>query len=321
MAPALSIAICTHNRVDMVKQLIATLLPQTQAAGVRLIVVDSASLTPVATMLPEFAAVDLLDMIRLDQPGVSIARNAALEHARTPWLGFIDDDEIPAADWVQQALSLIGRLPSDCAACGGNVRPKWPGAVAPSPSRRWRDYLSIIDRAGEFDQSGAPSFGIGHSIVRTKALKSVGGFDFRLGRDGKSLLSGEESLLIDKLILAGWRIWHSDQMVVDHIISEERLERGWAIERAYWEGVSTIRRMSITAPNDVGRVARMVRLKALGLRPLVRLLGSFQDCDLRLAYAKGVLQENAGGITAAAGKPAAPLGALDGAVTNEPRAH
>jgi glycosyltransferase involved in cell wall biosynthesis len=310
MPAPLSIAICTHNRPDYLLALVEALLPQTRPHDVPILVIDSASTPPASTVLNRLAqSAPTVISVRLDQPGVSRARNMAFQIATTPWIGFIDDDEIPAPDWVDQALALIRRLPDSCAACGGNVLPRWPAGADPQLSRRWRDFLSIIEQVGEFDQSARPTFGGGHSLIRIAALAQVSGFDERLGRDGTSLLSGEEALLIDGLIKAGWQVWHSDRIRVDHIIEPERLQRSWVLDRAFWEGVSTMRRMSIAAPAAAREKARSARNKSWLLRPLAALLPSQLGWDIRLAFARGMLAEAEGrpsASTAGRRKPAPP---------------
>ena len=186
--PELTLAICTHNRPDTFGGLLQCLGPQAAALGIGIIVVDSASEPDAAARVAALVAVHPhVRLVRMDVPGVSIARNAALAAAETPWLGFLDDDELVPDDWVEQALALCRRLPADCGACGGNVLPTWPdGRTMPKLGWRWRQYLSMVEQAGEFDQSAKPHFVIGHGLIRVEAVRGVGGFDNRLGRDGAS---------------------------------------------------------------------------------------------------------------------------------------
>jgi glycosyltransferase involved in cell wall biosynthesis len=171
----LSIAVCTHNRPQGVEELIGILQPQIAGLAVELIVVDSASNAEVATQLREMtAAAPQTRLIRLDVAGVSAARNAGLQIAKAAWIAYIDDDEIPPADWVFQLRQLAARLPPECAACGGNVLPVFPAGMVPELSGRWLDYLSTVDLEGEFDQTAAPRFPIGHSLARAQVLRDIG---------------------------------------------------------------------------------------------------------------------------------------------------
>lgn len=287
----LSIVVCTHNRPRGVEELIGILQPQIAGHAIELIVVDSASSSEAALRLREMTiGVSQCKLIRLDSPGVSAARNAGLYGAAAAWIAYIDDDEIPPADWVFRLRRLIERLPADCAACGGNVLPVLPAGTTCKMTPRWLDYLSTIDRAGEFDQTASPRFGIGHSVVRASALKGVGGFDPRLGRDGCTLLSGEEVLLLAQLNARGWKIWHSGRIEVGHKIPAERLQRRWVLERAFWEGVTAVRVLSIQSPEELPRLAIRAAVKRPVLAAAAAIVRRFLDADLRLAFTQGVAE-------------------------------
>lgn len=291
MEQPLCVVVCTHNRPEAAIALAHSLQPTLTALGIKLAVVDSASKPRAAEMLADAFRDTPTHLIRLDQPGVSLARNAGLAWADTEWLAFIDDDELAPPDWGEALIALCARLPDDCAACGGNVVPRWPDANERNLCDRWLDYLSIIRQKGEFDQTKQHRFGIGHSIVRTRAVRAVGGFNLGLGRRGTTLISGEESLLVEQLILAGWTIWHSDAIEVEHSIPLERLSLDWGIKRAYWEGRSQVRILGICDVSAQGRLLRAARLK----QPLLRVLSTVvksQDMLLRMAFVSGVRAED-----------------------------
>ncbi len=293
--PLLTVAVCTHNRPHLLDQLLSVLLPQLAPLRIRLVVVDSASYPP-AVPRAEYAARygDLLTLVRLDAAGISRARNTALHECRTPWIGYIDDDELPSPGWAQKALQLVERLPTACAACSGNVAPKWPGATPPAVGQRWLAYLSMLNRQGEFDQKRKTRFGIGHSVIRRDALLAAGEFDTSLGRHGTSLLSGEESHLVEVLLRCGWQIWHSDTIQVDHIVEPERLERSWARERAYWEGISITRRAQLGDFAWPWWIVASAYLKVALLSMIVSYVNERTELDLVLAYAQGVLHGHTG---------------------------
>ena len=290
-----SIVVCTHNRPASAARLIAELVRQIRPLPVELIVVDSASNPPnrraLAETLVNFSEVRLVQM---EEKGVSLARNAGLNAARAQWVAFIDDDEMPDPDWTVEALALIQRLPENCAACGGVVRPdltlKASSENCDDIGPRWRAYLGEMIREGEFDQTDNPQFGIGHSVVRVSAIQQIGGFNLSLGRDGVSLLSGEEVLLVIQLNAHGWRIWHSSRIAVTHEIESDRLERHWARDRAYWEGVSTARIQMITRSFEL-RSVFIVVFKTMLLFMALPFGKAHQELDLRAAFNRGFIVE------------------------------
>jgi GT2 family glycosyltransferase len=287
-----SIVICTHNRSRQLAELVCTLTSQAASAPVEILVVDSASAPDHAEAVSAAVrASPHARSVRLDQKGSSLARNAGVEQAQGAWVAFIDDDETPAPAWVDEVCALARRLPDDCAACGGVVQPILRGRPLPELGRRWRAYLGAFERSGEFDQTFDPQFGGGHSLVRVAAIKLVGGFDPRLGRSGETLLSGEEVLLLRQLSAAGWRIWHSDRIRVEHEIEPERFKRSWVRRRAYWEGVSTARILQIVDPREMSRRSAAAALKSLPLALSAVVLPLRREVDLRLAFNAGLVSE------------------------------
>ena len=293
-AADVTVAVCTHNRPQQLARLLAGIADELAGLGVEILVVDRSIKTNAARVVrDQVARYPNVRYCRTGVAGVSLARNVALAAATKTWLAFIDDDELPEPGWPEAMIALLRRLPPNCAGCGGNVVPAWrPQQAMPEIGRRWLGYLSMISQAGEFDQTAAPQFGIGHSVMRVDAIKAVGGFDLRLGRDGDSLMSGEEVLLLEQLVARGWRIWHSDRLSVQHTIDAERLERSWALRRAFWEGVSIGRVQSIMETRGfVWRMAALA-LRTLVLTMLHMCLGRRFELDLRCSLARGLFQES-----------------------------
>jgi len=288
---ALSIIVCTHNRPETLEQLLAILRPQIAEQPVEVIVVDSASQPAAAARVRELIeGQGGMRLIRLDVPGLSLARNAGVKAVKADWIGFIDDDELPTADWVELARALIARLPNDCAVCGGNVLPVAAEGAMPAIGPKWMAYLSTIDHEGEFDQTDNLACGLGHSLVRRKSLESLGGFDPTLGRSGASLLSGEDVLMLNRLIDAGWRIWHSDCLKVGHVIEPERLTKAWVRKRAYWEGVSVARILHLQDPKALYAATAKIFFVTPALALLNLLTPDYKEFGLRYAYAVGFLK-------------------------------
>ena len=300
---ALSILVCTHNRSDLAARLLAVLIPQMEQHPVELIVVDSASeeahRVALAITLEQYPDASLR-LVQMEEKGLSLARNAGLDIAQAPWVGCIDDDEVPSPDWVVEALALIGRLPEDCGACGGVVRPDFQSHADGNPTseigQRWRNFLGEITMDGEFDQTEHPKFGAGHSLLRLSAVRQAGCFNRALGRDGKSLLSGEEVLLLIQLKSLGWRIWHSSRIWVLHDIEPDRLERRWARDRSYWEGVSSARIRRISGEKHPLLPAFAAALKTIPLIAMAPFAPARLEADMRIAFNKGLVFETFRGL-------------------------
>ncbi|MDX2276370.1 MAG: glycosyltransferase family 2 protein [Hyphomonadaceae bacterium] len=287
----ISIAMCTHNRADLYEQCMQALMPQL-GPEFEIFVVDSASEPSAAARIAEVAAkYQNVTFIRLDQPGLSLARNAALKRATGEWLATIDDDAAPAPNWAETALALTSKMTDDYAIIGGAVRPIYPPGTSPKLGPRWRQLISAVEMDEEYDQTDRPLIVAANLCFRRSALNEIGGFPENLGRVGKSLLSGEDKLCVNRLLGLGKRIWYSGKLSVGHHIQPERLERKWPRKRAYWDGRSDRRIEHMLGEKPSAARAASIFVKLIALSPLYFFAGE-GEFDLRFWYNLGWLQEN-----------------------------
>ena len=69
---------------------------------------------------------------------------------------------------------------------------------------------------------------------------TTGAFSETLGRTGASLLSYEDTAMIERVVASGWEVWLRPSAVVDHTVSAERC-RGAYWRRSWWNGISRAR--------------------------------------------------------------------------------
>src|ERR1700753_4234662 len=101
----LTVCICSHNRPGYVRDCLAGLRRQTvPRENFAILVVDSGSSAAEATELAVLAESHEARLVRLDQTGLSRARNAGAWATRTPFIAYIDDDAIPAPNWISAIL-------------------------------------------------------------------------------------------------------------------------------------------------------------------------------------------------------------------------
>ena len=107
---------------------------------------------------------------------------------------------------------------------GGTCRPQFETARPGWLSERLLQFAGITrigSSAREARTSAEYPFGA-NICFRRDALVQAGGFAEELGRSGQSLLSGEESAVIDRLRTLGWLVWLEPGAVVDHTVAAER---------------------------------------------------------------------------------------------------
>jgi glycosyltransferase involved in cell wall biosynthesis len=296
----LTVCICTRDRPRYVRDCLDGLRRQTVAHDrFTVLVVDSASSPASAAELADLAADYGARLIRLEQMGISLARNAGAWATRTQFIAYIDDDAIPAPDWVETILQAViqpGRRP---ALIGGRILPKWEVPLPAWWPDALRGVLSIIEHegAGEYRTAAVPTglepYGA-NMVVHVLSLLAAGGFGSAAGRYGQSLLSDEEVQLAWMLQDAGYSVRYDSRITVYHQIQVRRMEPAWLLSRLYWQGASTVlTRRLLQRPAAVWReVPRRLAVACL-LAPAA-LIPSQSTALLwarwRLAYATGFIK-------------------------------
>lgn len=289
---ALSVAICTHNRASDVFECLSALAPQIGDSAIEVLVVDSGSRDDErALLIKHTSRFHFVTLKRINEPGLSRARNLAISAVTGEWIAFLDDDAIPAADWLAHALRLANSAAPHCAIIAGNVLPIFPAAMEPTLGKRWLQMLSTVSQHGESDQTETASVVGANVMFRRMLLLQAGGFAINLGRYGESLLSGEEKLLEKQLVTAGWRIWGSDKLVAGHKISAERLTSKWIEKRAYWDGISD-RRIDALMNLSPGYLKVLKAAVSIAiLSPLQFVAPARHELPIRLRYNLGWMRE------------------------------
>lgn len=293
--------ICTHDRPGYLRDCLEGLRRQTVGADrFDILIVDSASTgdapAQIVRLVAEAANTRLL---RVERPGVSFARNAGAEAARGRYIAYIDDDAIPAPDWIERILVAIAATDPSPALIGGRILPRWEAPLPAWWPPQLRGTLSIIEfeGCGEYRTAALPPglepYGA-NMVVHVPTLLAIGGFGRYSGRVGKALLSDEEVQLAWRLQAAGFSARYDPRIVVQHQIQAPRLTPRWLLSRLYWQGVSTVltRRLLGNGGAVWRELPRRLAVAAL-LAPfalLPRRSTRLVPCRWRLAYAAGFLR-------------------------------
>jgi len=297
----ITVCICTHDRPHYLRDCLDGLGRQTVGAErFDIVVVDSASTGDGPLQLASLVAkTKNARLLRVERPGVSFARNAGARAAESAYVAYLDDDAVPATDWVENVLAALREGDRPPALIGGRIVPRWE---APLPSwwpARLRGALSIIEHEGrgEYRTSALPldlePYGA-NIVVHVPTLLAMGGFGPHSGRIGKALLSDEEVQLAWRMQAAGYSARYDSRIVVYHQIQATRLNPGWLLSRLYWQGVSAVatRRLLGRAHEVWRELPRRLAVAAL-LAPLAvlpRHSTHLINCRWRLAYSAGFIR-------------------------------
>ncbi|CAH2604770.1 Glycosyltransferase family 2 protein [Rhodovastum atsumiense] len=299
-APA-TVVVCTHDRPDYLRTCLDSL--GAQSAALPVLVVDSASPPEAATRIAALARAAGARLLRLDRPGLSRARNAALAAVETGWIAFLDDDARAEPGWAVALAEAIATLPDSAAGLGGRILPLWE---APCPDWWPPELVPALtvlewDRPGRLGDGELPAhvepYGA-NMAFRTASLRDLGGFPESLGRVGTRLLSAEEAWVIRRLLRNGHSVHYHPALAVRHSIQAVRLSRDWLLARQYWSGLSeAVMAGSLGEAAAVRRKAfRMAALLALRTPLLAVRRNGVEGMRLRcsLRFAMGYLRGAAG---------------------------
>ncbi len=295
--PQISAIICTHNRAAYLGAAIDSLLAQS-FSSFELIVVDNAS-TDATRQVVASRANPNLRYIYEPVTGLSVARNTGAKLARAEILAYLDDDAVASPNWLS-ALHAAYQANPQLAIAGGRVTLLWAeGNIPPSwLSPNLSGNLGAYDLGAEMrliDQPGQTPRGLNYSI-RRQFLEQAGGFDLKLGRVGKNLLSNEELHMTELALEQGWQVAYLPDAHVAHHVAPERLNRAWFLSRGWWQGISECYREQLAGRSGLGQFNRGGERM---LRGLYRSLKYFRDPAEsfdNFAYAYGQI----GYLTAAA---------------------
>jgi succinoglycan biosynthesis protein ExoM len=227
------IAICigTYKRCELLGELLAGISRLTfskePAPQIEIVVVDN---DPSKTAQNVCAAVELrwpVKYVAEERRGITFVRNRAVQEAGdVDFIAFIDDDEMPTPQWLDELLSTQRRFGADVVS--GPVVPKFAPGVA-----EWVKASDLFHR---------PSFPTGHSLdkcfagnvlVRREVFLLVPAFDDRFKLSG-----GEDTQFFLRVRKTGHSIVWSQEAAVHESVPKERANFAWILRRGYQSGNS-----------------------------------------------------------------------------------
>ncbi|NEQ45894.1 MAG: glycosyltransferase family 2 protein [Leptolyngbya sp. SIOISBB] len=238
--PRISAIICTHNRDEYLGAAIDSLLDQ-DCDAYEVIVVDNASTDETRTVVEARLAHPRLQYIYEATLGLSTARNAGAQAAQGEILAYLDDDAEASRGWLKALIEIYDQN-SQVAIAGGRVTLIWPENQTPPNwlSVNMTGNLGAYDLGNEITyitQPGLTPRGLNYSI-KADFLDKIGGFDTKLGRVGKNLLSNEELYMTEKALQQGYQVAYLPHALVAHNVAPGRLAPAWFMSRSWWQGIS-----------------------------------------------------------------------------------
>ncbi|NET33859.1 MAG: glycosyltransferase [Cyanothece sp. SIO1E1] len=233
-----TVAICTYNGEALLPNLLDKLRLQSQTDHFTwdIVVIDNNSTDHTADVIRRYqsdwpATIPLRYYFEPRQ-GLAFARRHAIRVTPSPLIGFLDDDTLPATDWVSSAYEF-GQQHPKAGAYGGQNHGDYEIAP-PANFERIACCLAIIERGHQafqyHPQRGVLPAGAG-LVVRTQVWRDfVSNQPVLAGVCAKSLSTkGEDVETLSYIRHAGWQIWYNPAMHLYHHIPKERLDAGYLL--------------------------------------------------------------------------------------------
>lgn len=251
-----SVAICTYNGERRLPDVLAALQQQIDLDGLtwELIVVDNNSNDATAQVVESFQAnwpahVSLRYAFEQRQ-GAGFARHHAARIARSQLIGFLDDDNVPAPDWIRAAYQF-GQEHPEAGVYGSRIRGDFE--TAPPPHfERIQAFLALTERGSQpllYEPSQKilpPSAGM---VVRRQVwLDNVPEEQVLSGPTSSNILAGEDLEAILHIQKAGWQVWYNPAMRVQHKIPSGRLQLDYLKKLFRGIGLSRYRTRMLSFP-------------------------------------------------------------------------
>lgn len=251
----LTVAIPTYNSATRLPQVLEALCHQnnTEQIAWEIIIIDNNSRDNTAQVIKDYQSnwsenYPLKYYLEKRQ-GPAFARVRAIQEAKGTYVAFLDDDNIPAPDWIAAAYEFWNNHPQ-AGAFSGQIH----GEFEVNPPENFKQiaaFLAIREpgpKAFMFDPDNLqlpPSAGL---VVRRQAWQdAVPNTPKIAGTQKEALVRGEDYEVLLYLHKAGWEIWYNPAMHINHLIPSWRLERDYLLSLARACGLATCQLRMINA--------------------------------------------------------------------------
>ncbi len=247
-----TVAIRTYNGEQRIGEILERLKAQTQTDDIEweVVVVDNNSCDRTAAIInthrETWPSHSQLHYFLETRQGASYARARCIQEAQSDLVGFLDDDNYPADDWVFQAYQFGQNYPQ-AGAYSGQIHGEYE--VTPPPNfQRIANFIPIIERGQKplcytsykYARKKVYPPGAGLVIRKQVWLDTVPQKLVLQGPVGTSLTAkGEDIEALTYIATAGWEIWYNPQMHIYHHIPKSRFERDYLIK--FFKGVGLSR--------------------------------------------------------------------------------
>ncbi|MEX2463333.1 MAG: glycosyltransferase [Balneolaceae bacterium] len=279
--PHITIAICTFNRADYLRDTLKDIAAQTaNPRFFELLVINNNSDDHTESVCDRFSQTNPAIRFRVvdekDQ-GLSFARNRAAKEAFSETLFFIDDDVNLPANYVEKAVQYAKKRPNTLCA-GGRIRVSFDEEKE-EPNWIPKELMPMFGQhdLGNEDKMYPPSNFPrgGNMMIRKSVFNAFGVFDTSLGRSGDILLGSEEKAFFERIRKNGIQLRYWAGLELTHRIGSHRLKTDYLKKQSIGIGRSERLRVRGSVKGYIKKVAseegKMAVSILLAIAYLIRL--------------------------------------------------
>lgn len=170
------------------------------------------------------------------EQGLSAGRNTGVGHLSTDIVAFLDDDAVPARDWLEWLLEPYRRV--DVVAVGGAVVPAWETGQPDWFPSEYGWVVGCTYRGMETDSRRLRNVIGANMSFRREVLHQAGGFGTGFGRVGDNVCGCEETELCLRIkhLCEGAEILYEPHALVRHSVPDSRASWSYFCRRCFGEG-------------------------------------------------------------------------------------
>jgi len=242
-----SVVIPTYNGAERLPKVLDCLQAQEVPPDLQweIIIVDNNSRDETAAIVEQYQSTWNIDVplryVFEPRQGAAFARQTAVTLAHGKLVGFLDDDNLPAPNWLAEAVKFGHSYP-DAGAFGGRIDGNYE-VEPPEGFEQIKSFLAIRNHGSdviEFEPERLRLPPAASLVVRRQAWRDCVPSQSALsGKLPGLFIQGDDYeplLLIHK---GGWRILYAPQLHTVHQIPKQRLERQYLLTLARGCGLAT----------------------------------------------------------------------------------
>jgi succinoglycan biosynthesis protein ExoM len=224
-----AICVCTFRRQALLRELLGGMAQLTfhkmQAPQIQIVVVDNDELASAHEVCASASVPWPVKYVVESQRGITHARNRAIAEAGlVDFVAFIDDDEVPSAQWLDELLWTKTEFAADVVS--GPVSPRYAQEVA-DWVKRGRFFDAWVSPTGTPLEACATN----NVLIGSHIFQRVTSFE-----DAFALSGAEDTNFFLRVRRAGYKIVWSQEAIVFESVPAARGTVGWILRREYQTG-------------------------------------------------------------------------------------